>query len=358
MTRGQAVQFSVNRRIKMPVYVQLKEQIRHLIAVGELGPGTQLPPAERLADNLRINRHTVLKAYQELAQQGYVESRNGVGSFVRDAPGPAGAETLPAHVLPQLDVALQAALEQGMSPEQIAYLALTRAEALAARVVAAPPVTAALFECNAERLAYYARALGEALEIEVRPYLIADLDGAAAPAGLAEVDLAITPFFHLVEVRRKLRRDPELGRLELFAITVRPHLDVLRRLAELPEGSRLGILYFAGPHYTEERLRAMVEHIEQAHLRNLRAVEPIYVQDELRPELLRDLDAILVRPENLADTHKHVDLGVPIVEYHNVLDQASVAVLREVVREVRESKAARAARAPTPAADAPPVAAR
>jgi DNA-binding transcriptional regulator YhcF (GntR family) len=357
MTRDQAVQLSVNRRIRMPVYVQLKEQIRHLIAVGELGPGTQLPPAERLADNLRINRHTVLKAYQELAQQGYVASRNGVGSFVSEAAGPLGAEALPVRVLPQLDGALQAALEQGMSPEQIAYLALTRAEALAARAASAPPVTAALFECNAERLDYYARALGEALEIEVRPYLIADLDGPAAPLGLAGVDLAITPFFHLVEVRRKLRRHHELGRLELLAITVRPHLDVLRRLAELPEGSRLGILYFAGPHYTEERLRAMVEHIEQAHLRNLRRVEPIYVQDELPPERLREFDAILVRPDNLADAHRHADLGLPIVEYHNVLDQASVAVLREVVREVRESKAGPAA-ATAPDAEVAPAAAR
>jgi len=139
MTRGQALQFSVNRRVTMPVYVQLKEQIRHLIAVGELGPGTRLPPAERLADNLCINRHTVLKAYQELAQQGYVESRNGVGSFVSGAAGAVAAEALPARVLPQLDVALQAALEQGMTPEQIAYLALTRAAALSARAAAAPP---------------------------------------------------------------------------------------------------------------------------------------------------------------------------------------------------------------------------
>jgi DNA-binding transcriptional regulator YhcF (GntR family) len=330
----------------MPVYVQLKEQIRHLIAVGELGPGTQLPPADRLADNLRINRHTVLKAYRELAQQGYIESRNGVGSFVADSPRAAQSAGFPPHLLTQLDGVLRAALEQGVTPEQIAYVCLTRAGALAARAEVAPPVTAAVFECNAERLDYYARALGEALEIDVRSYLIGDLDGDAAPAGLAEVDLAITSFFHLVEVRRKLRRHGELARLELFAITVRPHLDVLRHLAELPEGSRLGILYFAGPHYTEERLRAMVEHIEHAHLPNLRGVEPIYVRDELRPEQLRGFDAILVRPENLDATHQHLDVGVPIVEYHNVLDQASVAVLREVVREVREGKAAGRAAGP------------
>lgn len=334
------MQFSVNRRIKMPIYVQLKEQIRHLIAVGELHPGTQLPPADRLADNLRINRHTVLKAYSELAQQGYVEFRNGLGSFVKESVVADESTTLPARLLDQLDDIVRAALDQGLAPEQIATLALARAEALARGALAVPPpVTAAVFECNSERLGYYTRTLSEALEIELRPYLIAALDG-GEPPGLAEVDFAITSFFHLVEVRRKLRSQSQRGRLELFAITVRPHLDVLRRLAELPEGARLGILYFAGPHYTEERLRAMVEHIEQAHLPNLARIEPIYVEGDLEPDRLRACDALLVRPENLTDTETRLTVDLPVIEYHNVLDQASVAVLREVVREVRESKGA------------------
>lgn len=331
--------FSVNRRIKMPIYLQLKEQIRHLIAVGELKPGTQLPPADRLADNLRINRHTVLKAYSELARQGYVESRNGLGSFVRQAPAAEAGERLPDSALAQLEAAVRAALEHGLTPEQIAYLALSRAEALASGRAGGPPrVVAAVFECNEERLAYYAQALAAALEIEIQPYLIPALDGPEPPPALAAVDFAITSFFHLVEVRRKLRRHPQLGHLELFAITVRPHLDVLRQLADLPEGSRLGILYLAGPHYTPERLQAMVEHIEQAHLRNLAAVVPIFVEGPLDPARLAGVDALLVRPENLAATGVRLETSLPVVAYHNVLDQASVAVLREVVREVRESK--------------------
>src|SRR5262249_7130241 len=120
------------------------EQIRHLIAVGELGPGAQLPPADRLADNLRINRHTVLKAYKELAQQGYVESRNGVGSFVAEPPPAVQGAAFPSELLPQLDGLLRAALAQGVSPEQIASVCLTRAGALAARAEAAPPVSAAV----------------------------------------------------------------------------------------------------------------------------------------------------------------------------------------------------------------------
>jgi DNA-binding transcriptional regulator YhcF (GntR family) len=126
MTNQEAVRLSVSPRIGMPVYVQLKEQIRHLIAVGELGPGIQLPPADRLADNLPINRHTVLTAYRALAQRGYVESRNGVGSFVAASPRAVQGGALPPDLLARLDGVLRAAPRHGVSPEQIAYLCLTR----------------------------------------------------------------------------------------------------------------------------------------------------------------------------------------------------------------------------------------
>jgi hypothetical protein len=247
-----------------------------------------------------------------------------------------------------LDAAIEAAVQQGLTPEQISYIVLSRAKVLAAQTPrASPTVCAAIFECNPERLFYYANVLREALTIVTRPYLIASLDEKTAPADLAEVDFVITSFFHLVDVRRKIRRIPELKHLEIYAVVVRPHLDVLRKLAELPHGSRLGILYFEGPYYTETRLRAMVEHIKQANLKNIRQVVPIYVQGEPQPGDLNGLDAVLVRPENLADTQKYLDLNIPIIEYHNVIDQASVAMLREVVRGIREDKMAAITPAPT-----------
>ena len=335
------MRFRVNRRIKMPIYMQLKEQIRHLIAVGELKPGTQLPPASQLANNLLINRHTVLKAYNELVQQSYVESRNGRGTFVAKATPAAGAETISPELLAQFDTTIEAAIKNGLTPEQISYMVLSRAETLATQTAqVSPTVSVALFECNSERLNYYASALAESLAIVIRPYLITDLADTTVSTALTEVDFVITSFFHLVEVRRIIRRFPELKQLEIYAITVRPHLDVLSRLAELPHGSHLGVLFFAGTHYTEKRLRAMVEHIENANLKNVRLIEPIYVQGELRLEMLREFDALLVRPENLADSQKYLDLSIPIIEYNNVLDKASVAMLREVVRDIREDKVA------------------
>lgn len=70
-----------------PIYAQLAEQIRSLIDGGSWKTGRQVPPVRALAIELRINPMTVQKVYDLLKQQGYLESRKGLGVFVRAAQG-------------------------------------------------------------------------------------------------------------------------------------------------------------------------------------------------------------------------------------------------------------------------------
>ena len=76
----------VNRKSAVPVHVQLQTQIRHLINIGSLKPGMQLPTVRQLAGFLRINRNTVARALADLDQDGYLESHQGRGTFVADRP--------------------------------------------------------------------------------------------------------------------------------------------------------------------------------------------------------------------------------------------------------------------------------
>jgi GntR family transcriptional regulator len=66
----------------IPIYVQLKEQIRHAIETGSLTTGDQLPGIRGLAENLVINPNTVIKVYRELENEGVLEIRHGLGAFV------------------------------------------------------------------------------------------------------------------------------------------------------------------------------------------------------------------------------------------------------------------------------------
>ncbi len=72
----------INRESKTPIYLQIKKQIEHQIAVGKL-PASFILPAERtLSMKLGVNRTTVVKAYMELKADGLVESRIGSGTVV------------------------------------------------------------------------------------------------------------------------------------------------------------------------------------------------------------------------------------------------------------------------------------
>ena len=66
----------------VPIYKQIREQVRTAILKGELQTGEQLPSARQLATNLGINMLTVHKAWNELRQEGLIESRRGEGMFV------------------------------------------------------------------------------------------------------------------------------------------------------------------------------------------------------------------------------------------------------------------------------------
>jgi GntR family transcriptional regulator len=83
--------FSVDSTSPTPIYAQLDRSIRAAIATGELGPGAQLPTVRQLAVDLAVNANTVARVYAQLERDGMLETRRGVGTFVRESPSPQAA---------------------------------------------------------------------------------------------------------------------------------------------------------------------------------------------------------------------------------------------------------------------------
>jgi GntR family transcriptional regulator len=67
-----------------PLYLQVKEQLRHRIAVGELKPGDEIPSIRALAADARVSVITIKRAYLELELEGVIQTRQGRGCFVAD----------------------------------------------------------------------------------------------------------------------------------------------------------------------------------------------------------------------------------------------------------------------------------
>jgi GntR family transcriptional regulator len=74
----------INFKSGMPVYLQIVDQVKAAAASGALRPGEALPSIRPLAEELRVNRNTVAKAYAELESLGIIESLPGRGCFLRE----------------------------------------------------------------------------------------------------------------------------------------------------------------------------------------------------------------------------------------------------------------------------------
>ncbi len=73
-------------RSPTPLYAQIANRLRVAIAAGELQPTAALPSVRQLATKLRVNPATVVQAYRDLEAEGFVEMRQGAGTFVREVP--------------------------------------------------------------------------------------------------------------------------------------------------------------------------------------------------------------------------------------------------------------------------------
>jgi GntR family transcriptional regulator len=66
----------------VPIYMQLVDRIKQMVASGQLQPGQQLPTMRQLAADLRINYNTVGRAYSLLDQDGVISTQQGRGTFI------------------------------------------------------------------------------------------------------------------------------------------------------------------------------------------------------------------------------------------------------------------------------------
>ena len=82
------MQIHISANDGVPIYQQIVNQVKYLVASGRLSAGEELPPIRVLAEQLLINPNTVARAYRELESAGLVEKRRTAGTYVSDQGSP------------------------------------------------------------------------------------------------------------------------------------------------------------------------------------------------------------------------------------------------------------------------------
>ena len=96
----------INFKSGMPVYLQIVDQIKSAAASGALQPGEALPSIRPVAEELRVNRNTVAKAYSELESLGVIETLPGKGCFLKENHSPLRKEVRRKMLVAEIDQAV------------------------------------------------------------------------------------------------------------------------------------------------------------------------------------------------------------------------------------------------------------
>jgi len=122
--------FHINFKSGMPAYLQLVDQVKAAAASGELKPGEPLPSIRPLAEELRLNRNTVAKAYAELESLGVIESQPGKGCFLQQNHSPLRKEIRRKRLIEEIDQAIVMAHHLQVPGPEFLQLIEERMEAL------------------------------------------------------------------------------------------------------------------------------------------------------------------------------------------------------------------------------------
>jgi GntR family transcriptional regulator len=126
------MQIEIDSADGIPIYLQLVQQVRYLIATGRLQAGQQLPSVRKLSEQLVVNPNTIAKAYRELELTGIVATRPGSGVFVSETASPLAKKEQHQLLLEKVDHVILEARHLDINVEGVIQLVKQRAKALPA----------------------------------------------------------------------------------------------------------------------------------------------------------------------------------------------------------------------------------
>src|SRR5215475_1980186 len=124
------MQLHVNTGDGLPIYLQIANQIKHLVGARRLAPGDEIPPIRVLAQQLVVNPNTVARAYLELEREGVVVKRHGSGTYVSEQGSPLARKERLKILSQRIDALLTEAGHLEIDDDELFRLMRERSETL------------------------------------------------------------------------------------------------------------------------------------------------------------------------------------------------------------------------------------
>ncbi|MDP3058629.1 MAG: GntR family transcriptional regulator [bacterium] len=319
------VAIELQRKSGVPLYIQLKEQIRQQVTNGAWGPGFKLPTERQLSGLLGISRNTVGQAFNELEVEGIVHSFQGKGTFIVEAD-PISINEGRIHRLENiLEEAIEQALLEGFTCSE--YLATAGVIAQRKQQLFST-VRIVFIECNREQVDFFSKQLELGSGVSIFPIVIDELYSGAEEMfeKINEADIIVTTFFHIDEVRRTV---PDTKRV--LAVALDPQLETIVRIARIPRGKRLGLICISSIFAEKVMVSLTTAGIDYLDLVATHSREPLELT-----QIIGTSDVLLVSPGRKKEVAQLCLGNKEIIEFVYKPDQSSINLLQSEINKLRE----------------------
>lgn len=116
------MRLNINPRLRTPVYQQVMDGIKEMVARGILAPGERIPTVREMAAELSLNPNTIAKAYQRLEQEGIIETMRSRGTFIAEPVEAVDLKVAREKLTGLVDKVLVEAYHLGLEREEIEKL--------------------------------------------------------------------------------------------------------------------------------------------------------------------------------------------------------------------------------------------
>ena len=124
------MQLHVSTGDGVPIYLQIANQVKYMVASGRLLPGNEIPPIRVLAHQLLVNPNTVARAYLELEREGIVQKRHGSGTYISDTGSPLAQKEKLKILSERIDALLVDARHLGVDAPELQRLIKERSQSI------------------------------------------------------------------------------------------------------------------------------------------------------------------------------------------------------------------------------------
>jgi len=327
------MKLKLDKNLGMPLYLQIKAQLKEKIKNEILLPGEQLPTERELATELGVSRNTVSMAFQELEAEGLLVVEQGKGTFVSKSGGENFSNnpmvSRREKALRLIDQAIDGCFSLGFNVDQLAALAAVRVRE---REESLKKVRILFVDCHQEQLQNFQRQFREIFHAEIITCSLDDFNQANTNILelLQQIDLVVTTDTHFDEVSDLIEK---LGvSLEVTPVCAQPKMESLLRLGRMPLSTKIGLIGLseAFPGVVHRALRKLG--IYELNFDYTNSINLDFLE-----EFVAAHEVLVVYNERLKEV-KMIAGEKELIGYAHELDAGSVTLVRRAIEKAVKVK--------------------